>query len=118
MTVTMFRMMTPAETSSFRILDEEWQHGEILRQIGTMNVMAISGLRWSRRPTGITLPAGRGYEVHVDLAANDTYTVRRVLRRGDGAAVIVGEESGVYCEQVGDSAYRASCWASAEFPAR
>src|ERR1039458_3283693 len=50
-------------------------------QIGRMNILAISGGRIKVRGTGITLPCGNGYSVTVDLALDDTYTVRRVFTR-------------------------------------
>jgi hypothetical protein len=85
-------------------------------QISARNIMAISGGRIQVRQTGITLPVHAGYRVTVDLAPDDTYTVRRVFDRG-GKRWIKGEESGVYCDVVGDSAYRASCYVNVEFGA-
>jgi len=79
---------------------------EIAAQIGMGNILAISGGRINVRRTGITLPCGCGYSVTIDLAGNDTYTVRRVLTRA-GKAWVKGEMTGVYCDQVGEVAYRA-----------
>ena len=87
---------------------------ELCAQIGRMNILAISGGRVLRRSTGVTLPVHYGYSVTVDLAANDTYTVRRVFRRGN-RSWIKGEVEGVYCEQVGEVAYRASCFQNVAF---
>jgi hypothetical protein len=81
----------------------------LLRQIGTMNVLAISGGRVARRETGVTLPVSSGYSVTVDLDGNDTYIVRRVFKRG-AKSWIKGEVTGVYADQVGEAAYRASCF--------
>ena len=89
---------------------------ELLRQIGPMNILAISGGRIIRRETGVALPVGRGYRVTVDLAGDDTYTVRRVFVRG-AKSWIKGEESGVYCDQVAEIAYRASCFVNVDFGA-
>ena len=86
----------------------------LLRQIGIPNILAISGGRKIHRLTGVTLPAGCGYSVTVDLAGNDTYTVRRVFSRA-GRTWIKGERSGIYCEQVGEQAYQASCWRNVSF---
>ena len=88
---------------------------ELLAQIGRMNVFAISGGRVSARQTGITLPVGCGYSVTVDLAGNDTYTVRRIFVRA-GVVKIKGELTGVYCDEVGEAAYQASSFRSYEFP--
>lgn len=81
----------------------------IVAQIGRMNVAAISGGRVTHRDTGITLPVAHGYSVTVDLDANDTYTVRRVFKRGDKVWT-KGERTNVYCDEVGEVAYRASCY--------
>ena len=100
--------------SEYRQLDPEDGAKTLLLQIGKHNLMAISGFRFTVRDTGVTLPVGHGYRVTVDLAADDTYTVRRVFERG-GKCWLKGQESGVYAEQLGDSAYRASCYVNVEF---
>lgn len=94
----------------------------LLGQIGRMNVFAISGGRvnvW--KPQGETveveLPVSSGYLVRITLAWDDTYTVERVLRRrpkGQTATVtkVLGRMEGVYCDQVGEVAYYASCYKS------
>lgn len=87
----------------------------LLAQIGTGNVLSISGGRVTVRPTGVTLPVSSGYKVTVDLAGNDTYTVRRTFTRGPKTWV-KGERAGVYCEEVGETAYQASCFRNVEFP--
>jgi hypothetical protein len=74
-----------------------------------MNILAISGGRIGARATGITLPVAAGYSVTVDLDWNDTYVVRRVFKRG-AKVWIKGEQRGVYCDEVGEVAYRASCF--------
>jgi len=79
-----------------------------------MNVLAISGGRVLRRESGVTLPVASGYRVTVDLAWNDTYTVRRVFERA-GKTWIKGERREVYCDEVGKVAYVASCFRSDEF---
>ena len=82
-------------------------------QVGMMNVFAISGGRWFIRETGITLPVSNGYSVTIDLHANDTYTVRRVYTRA-GKTTIKGEVEGVYCDELGEIAYQASCFRNVE----
>ena len=86
----------------------------LVKQIGRGNLMAISGGRASRRATGVTLPVGAGYSVHVDLAADDTYTVRRIFKRGQ-KVWIKGEQTGVYAEDLGETAYQASCYVNVKF---
>lgn len=96
----------------------------VLRQIGSMNVMAISGGRVEMihdnvtysdgtnadEPIGVRLPVAAGYRVDVVLdRASDTYTVNRVFVRG-GKEYPKGTMSGVYAEQVGDIAYAASIY--------
>ena len=83
-------------------------------QIGTGNILAISGGRIQVRDTGITLPVSSGYRVTVDLAGNDTYTVRRVFTRA-GRTWVKGERTDVCCEQVGEVAYQASCFRNVQF---
>ena len=87
---------------------------EIIKQIGTRNMMAISGLRATATENGVLLPVGQGYKVQVELEADDTYTVSRLFVRG-GKVKEMGRESMVYADQVGDSAYRASCFVNVEF---
>jgi len=81
----------------------------LLKQIGTMNIFAISGGRVQRRETGVTLPVSNGYRVTVDLAADDTYTVQRVFVRS-GKVWVKKEWTGIYADQVGEIAYKASCF--------
>lgn len=83
---------------------------QLVGQIGKMNIFAISGGRVEYRPTGITLPVARGYWVMIDLSGDDTYTVSRVLKRK--GLIIKGTVEGVYCENIGEVAYQASCYAS------
>jgi hypothetical protein len=82
---------------------------QLLAQIGTMNVLATSGGRVEARETGVTLPVRYGYAVSIDLHANDTYTVRRLHRRG-GKVSIKGEATHVYAEQLSEVVYRAGCY--------
>jgi hypothetical protein len=84
-------------------------------QIGMMNVFAISGGRWTARETGITLPVSNGYSVTVDLESGDLYTVRRVYTRA-GKVTIKGEYTRVFNDQVGELAYKASCFHNVEMP--
>ena len=106
--VTMQERVT---TEVFRECDAR----ELLAQIGRMNILAISGGRVLVRETGVTLPVGSGYTVTVDLAANDTYTVRRVFKRG-AKVWVKGEQAEVYCDEVGEIAYQASSFRSYDFP--
>jgi len=81
----------------------------LVDQIGIKNIYAISGGRLLVRPTGITLPVSNGYSVTIDLAANDTYTIRRIFTRS-GKQTIKGEYADVFCDAVGELAYQASCF--------
>lgn len=84
-------------------------------QIGQMNVYAISGGRVKLTADGkVELPVSSGYLVRVEYDASDTYTVSRVLRRGD-KEFIKGRETLVYADELGEVAYRASCFRSDEF---
>lgn len=82
---------------------------ELLAQVGHMNVLAISGGRVARRQDGIILPVRYGYSVEITLQWNDTYTVRRLFTRG-GRVHVKGVREQVYCDEVGEIAYQASCY--------
>ena len=95
---------------------------EILRQIGRGNCLAISGGRAytirnsSDEAVGVRLPCGPNRTVDVVLDWDDTYTVsrRRVTAKGSqkGQVTIESTVSGIYCDEVGEKAYRASIWRS------
>jgi len=91
-----------------------------IRQIGRGNVLAISGGRVevryagtyrsvSRHVQAIILPVRYGYAVQITLAANDTYSVARTFTRS-GVTTVKAVREGVYADQLGDVAYRASCY--------
>ena len=91
---------------------------ELLRQIGVQNVFAISGGRvgvWRTNDgqacRSITLPVSNGYSVEIYLAWDDTYTVTRQFKR-KGQYINKGTVEGVYCENIGEVAYQASCFRS------
>lgn len=82
----------------------------MLRQIGGMNVLAISGGRVIQADTNtVRLPVACGYAVEVEyVPGSDTYTVRRTYR-----GRIKASRERVYCDEVGEAAYRASCYRDA-----
>lgn len=86
------------------------QRDTIVTQIGRGNIMAICGLPSRIKPLadGIEMPVANGYKVRVRLSG-DLYTVQRVLARGS-KEYDKGTIEMVYAEQVGDLAYRASCY--------
>jgi hypothetical protein len=84
---------------------------QLLRQIGG-NLLAVSGGRWI--PYGfssIRFPCGAGFEVLVTLEADDTYTVRRLFKRG-ADWFLHGELTNVYCDDISERVYFASCFRS------
>lgn len=87
------------------------QRQEMVAQIGTGNLLAISGGRVRPLPDGIELPVAAGYHVRVELDPSDTYTVTRIYRR-TGRDFEHGTRAKVYADQVGEVAYRASCFRS------
>ena len=89
--------------------------GVLLAQIGRCNVLSISGGRVSIDGERVVLPVGAGYRVEVELAPDDTYTVRRVFVRG-AKRFVKGEQTGVYFDEVGEIAYQASSFRSYDFP--
>lgn len=99
MTATITRTLTLAERQ------------EIVRQIGTPNIMAISGGRIRPITDGIELPVSSGFVVRVHLTGADDYTVERVFTRA-GREFDHGTRERTYCDEVGEAAYRASCFRS------
>lgn len=86
------------------------QRRTMLGQIGNMNILAISGGRVYALPDGVDLPVGAGYHVYVRyMPGADAYSVERVFIRG-GKTFSKGVEEHVYFDEVGETAYRASCF--------
>lgn len=81
-----------------------------LQQIGRMNVMAISGGRSTLTSEGnLNLPVSNGYHVEISLDLSDTYTVSRIFARG-GKHAVKGQVANVFADELGETAYRASCF--------
>jgi len=97
----------------------------VAEQIGRWNIAAISGGRIAPHVgydpevgtfyDGVTMKVGHGYRVVVTLAGNDLYTVRRIFSRG-GKDFDKGTVTDVFCDDVGDVAYYASCYQNVPFP--
>lgn len=85
------------------------QRNEILNQIGRMNLFAISGGRALGLEDGVRLQVGNGYNVDVRLTPADEYTVERVFIRS-GKVTSKGKREHVFCDEVGEVAYNASCF--------
>lgn len=85
---------------------------QLLHQINPGTLLAVSGGRWLRSGrSSVRFPCGAGFEVLVTLEADDTYTVRRLFKRG-GVFFLHGERTDVYCEDVSEVIYFASCFRS------
>lgn len=92
----------------------------IVSQVGRLTVAGISGGRVVAIATpdgekcGVLLPISGGRAVEIVLDWMDTYTVRRVrlVTRGKeaGTVVVESERVGVYCDEVSEVAWSASCW--------
>jgi len=101
----------------YRPFDED----QLLAQIGKQNIFAISGGRveiWrtndGKAARTVTLPVSNGYSVEIYLARDDTWTVTRQFKR-KGQYSNKGTLEGIYPENIGEVAYRASCFRSYEF---
>lgn len=92
------------------------QAQELLNQIGRATILAISGGRVRYAGNAIVLPVSNGYSVEIYLDPTDTYTVARVFTRGM-KRWIKGKIDNVYCDQISDIAYEASCFRSNDFGA-
>jgi len=94
--------------------------GEVLAQVGRMNLLAVSGGRAVNirnndgETVGVLLPCGESRAVEVVLDWMDVYTVRRVRLVNKGASrgtvTVETETEGVYCDELAEVVYRASCW--------
>lgn len=92
----------------------------LIQQIGLPTILAISGGRVGEildgdgLPIGIVMPCGTNREVEIVLNFMDLYTVRRYRRivKGErrGEDELEFEEDMIYCDQVSESAWRASLW--------
>jgi hypothetical protein len=93
---------------------------ELISQIGHMNILAISGGRVivvknnNGETIEVELKCGAGYRVSIALGWDDTYTVTRQYVR-KGTVFNKGTVEGVYCDNIGEVAYKASCFRSYEF---
>lgn len=87
------------------------ERNTIARQVGRGNILCISGGRVRPIEDGIELPVSNGYMVRIELTAGDDYTVSRVFRRS-GREWIKGQRTRVYCDEVGEAAYRAGMFRS------
>lgn len=91
---------------------------EIIRQIGVMNLLGVSGGRWGvirdsyGEEIGVIIPCGTNREVEVTLSFWDTYTVRRYRRVVKGAQrgndVLEFEATNIYCDEVGEQVWQSS----------
>lgn len=92
----------------------------LVSQINRMTLLGISGGRVLDTGHGVILPVAQGYKVVIDLMAGDTYRVRRLFLRGS-KVWLRGERTNVYCDELSEVAYYASCWVSydaAEWPTK
>ena len=93
---------------------------ELISQIGRMNIFAISGGRVgvTKNNQGETveveLKVGKGYRVSISLGWDDTWTVSRQFVR-KGVVSDKGTLTGVFADQVGEIAYKASCFVNVQF---
>ena len=93
---------------------------ELIDQIGRMNIFAISGGRVgvTKNNQGETveveLKVGKGYRVSITLGWDDTWTVSRQFVR-KGVVSDKGTLTGVFADQVGEIAYKASCFVNVQF---
>ena len=92
----------------------------MIDQIGRMNIFAISGGRVgvTKNNQGETveveLKVGKGYRVSITLGWDDTWTVSRQFVR-KGIVSDKGTLTGVFADQVGEIAYKASCFVNVQF---
>ena len=107
-------MTTTENPQDLAVSDREMDPNVASAQIGRMNIFAISGGRRRLVAGGLELPVSSGYSVRVTLAANDTYTVQRVMRRG-AKVWVKGTCTDVYCDDLGEVCYKAGMYKSYGF---
>jgi hypothetical protein len=93
---------------------------EIIRQIGALNLLGVSGGRWAvirdshDDEIGVRMPCGTNREIEVILSFWDTYIVRRyrTIVKGErrGQDIMEFEAQDVYCTEVGETVWQASIW--------
>jgi hypothetical protein len=104
---------------------------EVLKsQIGFWNIGAISGGRVlidgatyneqdKTNSTRSNYQLPMGYRVRITLGWDDTYTVSRVIVKNTKKAISEvsdkGTLTGVFADQVGEIAYKASCFVNVQF---
>lgn len=92
----------------------------LTQQIGMMNLFAISGGRVrgivneENEVIRVELPVGHGYRVAIELGWDDTYTIKREFVRGS-KVFNKGTLEGIYCDEIGEMAYQASCYVNVPF---
>lgn len=98
-----------------RPFDEE----TLIEQIGMMNVLTISGgrvevVKKKGETVEVILPVSNGYQVSISLGWNDLYTVSRQYVRS-GLISNKGTLADIFCDNVGEIAYQASCFRNVKF---
>jgi hypothetical protein len=81
--------------------------GVLKQQLRVGNFLAISGGRKIIFRSTVFLPVARGYYVAISLTAADDYKVSRIFVRA-GKVSVKETFEGVFAENVGEVAYRAS----------
>lgn len=114
---------TQAKLALQRLEDRQGRYCDtdtVLSQIGKATVFGVSGGKvvvvrdTEGDPIGVILPCGGNRAVEVVLNFLDLYDVRRVrlITSGNdrGSVVVEHEVTDLYCDQLAESVWRASCW--------
>ena len=88
----------------------------MMDQIGERTLLAVSGGRYIVRDSEtLRLPAGCGYAVDVRYnRGDDLYEVTRAFVR-DGLTYTKGTRTGIYCDQLAETVWDASCFRNVPF---
>jgi hypothetical protein len=105
--------ITQAITAN-RIFDElpaggSMDEGQLLNQIGAMNVLAISGGRRITQGANTLFPVSNGYFVTVTINNRDLYDVKLFKANKNKAAVVMDWDD-IGAEIIHEVAYQASCF--------
>ena len=115
-TITELKLMSARARQSGRECSPE----VLISQMGRMNFLSISGGKYAQivdednYSVGMIMPCGGSRAVEVVLNFLDLYDVRRVryitAGKNKGDIVVEHEVKDIYCEELANQAWRASCW--------
>lgn len=90
---------------------DDYIRDTIRQQVGAMNILSVSGGRWTPIPDGVEFPVSSGMVVRVHYGWDDLYEVERVFTRA-GREFPHGKRTGVDMTEVSEAVYYAGMYKS------